>query len=137
MEVGVFALVAGEVQCAVHDVLQPVVGRIVAGGDADLLADDAAHADVEVLLFDVLVDVVVGETGQRAVRRDDDDLRLVGLAHLQRAVCQLLEFLLAEHCYTSSFRSRFALSISIFCVTSSLKPRAAKSLSQRSGLITG
>ena len=51
---------------------------LVRGGDADLLADDGAHADIDVDVLDVLVDVVVGEARQRGVVGEDLDLGLVG-----------------------------------------------------------
>ena len=52
-----------------------VVGA-VAGGDADAPAVHDAQVDDRVVLRDVLVDLVVGEAGERAVGADDERLRL-------------------------------------------------------------
>jgi len=96
-EVRVGALVPRELERLADDGAQPFVGEIVAGGDADLLIDDRAHADVHVLLLHVLVDVVVGEARERAVRREDEHLGLLRLAHREGLVAEVLVFLFAQH----------------------------------------
>ncbi len=58
---GIVRLKAGEGHRATREVAQAVGAENVGRGDADLLAGDGAHLDACIALFDVLVDVIVGE----------------------------------------------------------------------------
>ena len=65
--------------------------------DADLLADDRAHAHERVLLGDVLVDAVVREAGERAGLGDDERFGLVGVRELDGAARELACLIRCEH----------------------------------------